>query len=338
MTPMTPETSVSTLSELIRDYRALELRAHVGLDDVISKVTQEIAEILEASDNNSQSEAAKEAGDTLVNILSASSALGIVSTIPERPATRPTDRDIFIRLGRWNDAIQTLRSRYSRKNPDPATAREATQSLIQAVLAFTDVDTSVEDIVRMNTEKFAKRVEDYRPDIDLNDYIAEYPNFPKDGILFKDVSPMLASPEAMRAVTYELATKCQGADVIAGLDARGFLFGMEVAALLGKPFVMIRKKGKLPGQTIREEYSLEYGTNTIEIQEGSIAAGQKVALIDDLLATGGTMRAAANLVERVGGVVDSVLCVVSLDELFLSGQPARQELAKYRVESVLQYS
>jgi adenine phosphoribosyltransferase len=126
--------------------------------------------------------------------------------------------------------------------------------------------------------------------------------------------------------------------VIAGLDARGFIFATLVAQILDRPLVMIRKTGKLPGNTVDEAYDLEYGSNSISVQEGSILPGQRVALIDDLLATGGTMQAAARLVERVGGVVDSVLYVIALDEPFLVSQLARKHIeARYNTKSILHY-
>ena len=99
-------------------------------------------------------------------------------------------------------------------------------------------------------DKFRSRVREYLPDIDLRDHIAEYPDFPKPGILFRDISPLLAHPEVLRYASYEIARHAQDADVIAGLDARGFIFGTRVAEILGRPFVIIRKKGKLPGITV----------------------------------------------------------------------------------------
>lgn len=123
------------------------------------------------------------------------------------------------------------------------------------------------DTVLSSIEKFRSRVQAYLPDINLEDYIDAYPDFPKPGILFRDIAPLLASPEALRYAGFELAKKSRDADVIVGLDARGFIFGTLVAQILEKPFVMIRKKGKLPGATIGTDYSLEYGDNSIEIQE-----------------------------------------------------------------------
>ncbi|MCP4522886.1 MAG: adenine phosphoribosyltransferase [Candidatus Gracilibacteria bacterium] len=174
--------------------------------------------------------------------------------------------------------------------------------------------------------------------MNIKNFIKNIPNFPKPGILFKDISPMLASPEAMRYVTFELAEKCKDADIITGLDARGFLFGIMVAELLEKPFVMIRKKGKLPGKTYEKNYGLEYGNDTIEIQSDSIKSGQKVAIIDDLLATGGTMMAAIELIEKSGGKLNNISFVISLDDEELSSLPNREKLKNYEYSSIIQYS
>lgn len=140
----------------------------------------------------------------------------------------------------------------------------------------------------------------------------------------------------MQFACFELAKRAKNADAIAGLDARGFLFGIPVAQILGKPFVMIRKKWKLPGKTIGTSYSLEYGESSIEIQEWTITKGQNIVIIDDLLATGGTLLAATSLVEKVGGRVDGVLALIWLDELM--EHPLRQQLNSYRNESIIQYS
>jgi adenine phosphoribosyltransferase len=186
--------------------------------------------------------------------------------------------------------------------------------------------------------KFEGRADAYLQDIDLRDFVTEYADFPKPGILFKDVSPMLASPEAMRVAAHEIALRCGDADIVVGLDARGFLFGMAAAKILEKPFVMARKKGKLPGETFSKEYGLEYGKDVIEIQKYAKIAGKKIAIVDDLLATGGTALAAAELVEKAGGIVDSVVFAISLDSPDLASMPGRLALAsKYRIESLLSY-
>ncbi|MCF7834716.1 adenine phosphoribosyltransferase [Candidatus Gracilibacteria bacterium] len=171
----------------------------------------------------------------------------------------------------------------------------------------------------------------------MKSYIKEYQDFPKAPVSFKDISPLLRSPEAMRYISFEFAEKCAGADVIVGLDARGFLFGPLVAEILKIPFVMIRKKGKLPGETINQEYKKEYGSDIMEMQKGSISPGQKVALIDDLLATGGTMDTAGKLIENLGGKVDKILCVVQINDEFCSQMREKYNLSRYDIESIVNY-
>ena len=149
--------------------------------------------------------------------------------------------------------------------------------------------------------------------------IKEYPDFPKKGILFQDIFGILLDPEANAALN-DLAldhvkTHQQNFDKIVGLDSRGFLFGNGMALAVRKPFVPIRKKGKLPGKCSSVSYALEYGEDTLEIQEGSIQPGDRVLIVDDLLATGGTLSAAASLVKRCGGVVDHCWVVIELSVL-----------------------
>ena len=158
------------------------------------------------------------------------------------------------------------------------------------------------------------------PEIDLKDYIAHVPDFPKPGILFYDISPLLASPVAWQETVHRLA-EAVGAhkpDILAGIESRGFLVAAPLALHLGVGFVMIRKEKKLPGSTIPYTYDLEYGTDTIEIQEGAIEPGQRVVLLDDLLATGGTMSAAAGLLRKVGAKVMGAACIIELT--FLKGR------------------
>lgn len=142
-------------------------------------------------------------------------------------------------------------------------------------------------------------------------------DFPKPGIGFKDISGILRNPEAMKYITKEFAKLSKDADVIVGPDARGFLFGVPLAMELDKPFVMVRKPGKLPGETNSIEYDLEYGSNKLEILKSSIKPGQKVIVVDDLLATGGTADAIVKLVESMGAEVINSLFVIELT--FLDG-------------------
>jgi adenine phosphoribosyltransferase len=164
--------------------------------------------------------------------------------------------------------------------------------------------------------------------------IRDIPDFPKAGILFKDITPVLESGEAFREVIEVLTAdaKAQGADVIVGIESRGFIFGAPIAYALGLPFVVARKLGKLPSERISEEYALEYGTNTVEMHTDSVKPGQKAYIVDDLLATGGTAAAAARLVERLGGQVAGFGFLIELE--FLNGQ---RVLPGYRIKSLIQY-
>lgn len=168
--------------------------------------------------------------------------------------------------------------------------------------------------------------------MDIKKHIREIENFPKEGISFKDISTILDNPEALQYTINWLADHCKDADIIVGPDARGFLFGTPVAYKLGKPFIMVRKPGKLPGVTISEEYDLEYGSNKLEMIAGSIKPGQRVVVIDDLLATGGTAVAIAKLIEKQGGIVSKMLFVAELTFL-----PGREALKPHQVESLVTY-
>lgn len=168
----------------------------------------------------------------------------------------------------------------------------------------------------------------------LKEYIRSIPDFPEKGIIFRDVTSILMDADGLKLAIDELAKCIEGMDfdVIAGAESRGFLFGMPLAYLLHKPFVPIRKKGKLPCETVEKTYDLEYGTATIEIHKDAIKPGDKVVLLDDLIATGGTMKAAAELVEELGGEVVEMLFLIELVDL-----KGREVLSKYKVDSVVQF-
>ncbi|MBL8738973.1 MAG: adenine phosphoribosyltransferase [Planctomycetes bacterium] len=167
--------------------------------------------------------------------------------------------------------------------------------------------------------------------MDLAKFLRDVPDFPKPGILFKDITPMLASPAAMQAAIDQLAKLSFGkVDKIAAIESRGFLFGVPLAMRLGVGFVPVRKPGKLPWKTNRVEYVLEYGTDAVEIHQDAVRKGERVLLVDDLLATGGTMGAACQLVESCGGVVAGCAFVVELG--FLPGRP---RLGKHKVEALV---
>ena len=156
--------------------------------------------------------------------------------------------------------------------------------------------------------------------MDLKEHIRAIPDFPKPGILFYDISTLLAHPEAWRATVETLAEAIRPhrPDLLVGIESRGFLVAAPLAYAIGCGFAMVRKKGKLPGATARFSYDLEYGTDTIEIQEHAISSGQRVIVVDDLLATGGTMQAAIALVRRQGGTVAAAACIIEL--AFLDGR------------------
>ena len=164
--------------------------------------------------------------------------------------------------------------------------------------------------------------------------VRDIPDFPKPGILFRDITPVLASPEGFEAVLARWADAygARGLDAIVGIESRGFLFGAPLAVRLGLPFVPVRKPGKLPCEVVAAEYELEYGTDRIEMHRDALAAGARVLIVDDLLATGGTAEACCRLVESVGAEVEAVAFVIEL--AFLEG---RARLAGREVDSLVVY-
>lgn len=170
--------------------------------------------------------------------------------------------------------------------------------------------------------------------IDLTEYVRPVPDFPKPGILFRDITPLLASPEAFAAAVKAMAEAWEGKiDAVAALDARGFVFGSALALSLGLPLILVRKKGKLPGKTERLSYGLEYGTDTLEIAVETLPKVSAALVVDDLLATGGTAKAACELLEKAG--VGVAGCAFAIE---LTGLPGRKALSGRAVRSILSYS
>ena len=170
---------------------------------------------------------------------------------------------------------------------------------------------------------------------DLKEYVRTIPDYPEPGIMFRDVTSILGDADGLHLAIDEMMKKIgdpDGVDVVVGTESRGFIFGMPIAYNLHKPFVLVRKKGKLPCETISRTYDLEYGTATIEMHKDSIKPGQRVVVVDDLIATGGTIEAAIKMIEELGG---KVVRVVFLMEL--AGLNGREKLAGYDVESVICY-
>lgn len=171
-------------------------------------------------------------------------------------------------------------------------------------------------------------------DMDLKKIVRDVPDFPKPGIIFKDITPLLQDPAAFRYIIDQMVARYKNhkIDVIAGIESRGFLFASVLAYALGKPLVVIRKKGKLPHLTVSYTYQLEYGQDTIEIHGDAVPKGSKVLIVDDLLATGGTAEAAAKLVEKMGGEVGEIAFIIEL--AFLKG---REKLKNYSVFHLIEY-
>jgi adenine phosphoribosyltransferase len=170
--------------------------------------------------------------------------------------------------------------------------------------------------------------------MDLYKYIRDVPDFPKPGIIFKDITPLLENGPALLAALDLMIEDARSLEIdkVAGIESRGFLFGVPIAAALGLGFIPVRKAGKLPFHTNQVEYALEYGTATVEMHVDALEEGERVLLVDDLMATGGTMVAASRLVETAGGIVAS--CNVLVDLSFLNG---RKALGDKRFHTVLSY-
>jgi adenine phosphoribosyltransferase len=170
--------------------------------------------------------------------------------------------------------------------------------------------------------------------LDLKKYIRDIPDWPKKGILFRDITPLLNNPKAFAAAIQDLICGFEDEviDYVAAIEARGFIFGSAVAEKLGVGFVPIRKKGKLPFKTESITYSLEYGTDTLEVHSDAVKKGSKVLMVDDLLATGGTMAAACKLIEKIGGQIAGIAFLIELFEL--SG---RDKLTDYEVKTIISY-
>lgn len=170
--------------------------------------------------------------------------------------------------------------------------------------------------------------------MDLKKFIRDIPDFPKKGIIFKDITPLLADPAAFKFTIDQMTdfARQQGAKGIAGIESRGFIFGSIIAYKLGIKFIPVRKKGKLPYKVISEKYELEYGTAEIEIHEDALNKREKVLIVDDLLATGGTMKATCNLVEKLGAEVCGTAFVINL--AFLNGM---EKIKNYKTLTLIDY-
>jgi len=170
--------------------------------------------------------------------------------------------------------------------------------------------------------------------MNLKEKILEFPNFPKKGILFRDFSPILKDPSALSFIADEFSKYFHpnDIDVFAGIESRGFLLACVLASRYNKGLVMIRKEGKLPGKTIKQSYKIEYGQDTIEIQKDLVKKGERILICDDLLATGGTARASAKLIEKVGGKITGFAFIIELTEL-----NGMRGISQYNCKSLVKY-
>ncbi|MGO4927670.1 adenine phosphoribosyltransferase [Fundicoccus sp. Sow4_D5] len=170
--------------------------------------------------------------------------------------------------------------------------------------------------------------------MNLKDYIAKVENYPEEGIIFRDITPLMADGDAFKEATQQIVNYAKelGADVVVGPEARGFIVGCPVAYALEIGFVPVRKKGKLPREVIEVDYSLEYGSNTLTMHKDALQPGQKVLITDDLLATGGTIKATIDLVEKLGGVVVGCAFLIELEEL-----NGRDKISGYDIKTLMTY-
>ena len=168
--------------------------------------------------------------------------------------------------------------------------------------------------------------------LDLRRFIRDVPDFPKQGVVFKDITPLLAAPAALAGAVRDLAARVARPEAVVAIESRGFVFGAGLALHWSVPFVPARKFGKLPGQTVRQVYSLEYGEDTLELHADALRPGQRTVVVDDLLATGGTASATVGLVRQLGATVEALLFVIELE-----GLGGREKLRPVPVETLLTY-
>ena len=168
--------------------------------------------------------------------------------------------------------------------------------------------------------------------IDLRDWIRDIPDFPRPGIVFKDITPLLGEPRALAAAIELMAERVEPPEAVVAIESRGFVFGTGLALRWQVPLVPARKHGKLPGRTVRQAYALEYGEDALEIHADALAPRQSVVVVDDLVATGGTAAATARLIERLDARIAALLFLIEL-----RGLRARERLAPYRIEAVLSF-
>jgi len=193
---------------------------------------------------------------------------------------------------------------------------------------------NVKKVLIRTIEKFAKKDSSKKHLEYIKKSIRTIPHFPKQGVMYRDITTLLKDPEAMKKVMdiFTKKYKDKGIDIVTGIESRGFIFGSLLAEKINASFVPVRKKGKLPAEKETQEYELEYGTDTLEIHKDAIKPGQKVLVVDDLIATGGTAAATAQLVEKLGGKLEELAFVIELPDL-----KGREKLKKHNVYSIVSF-
>ncbi len=334
-----------SLHELLKQNEELERKAVLDLDAILHKATQEVSEVLELVhqvESIDLPHLIDEIGDALLNVLSVQYRLdNNFETIVPHEVSTVTPLDIAISLGKRNDLVQKHRDIYARRTVPleevTTQAQRLTGQLLKLAETYSGKAYMLEELCQPTLQKFIDRSEAYGPHIDLKDYIRDVQDYPKPGILFKDITPLLKHPRAYTYTIQELCERVKDADVIVWLDARWFIFGGAVAEKLGKPFVPIRKKGKLPYTTIEDSYALEYGEAVQTMHIDALQPGQKVAIIDDLLATGGTVASAIRLIEQGWGIVAGCYFVIGLNIPWADGITGRERIKDYKVETLVDY-
>lgn len=329
-----------TLSTLLKTNKELEDLAVLDLDAVLHKATQEVGEVLEASQENDLDHLIEETGDAILNILSVMYRLDPTQEIALWTIETPvTLIDIAIQHAKRNDLVQKNRNIYARRTVDIATVKEATTNLVTNILSCTNTQAktafSLEEIIAPTVQKFVERAEAYGPHIDLKEYIKDVPNFPQPWILFRDIWPLLDDRRARRYTILQIAERFryQNIDAVVWLDARWFHFSTPVANELRLPSVMVRKDWKLPGELHKDEYQKEYWSRDIQTLDiTSIKPWQRIIIVDDVLATWQTALSAARLVEKAGWIVVWFHFVIWLDYL-----PGKELIKDYKVETLVNY-
>lgn len=324
-------------TQLIKQMIKQEQEVYLDTDAVLNKATQESAEFIEALQTKDTAKIIDEAWDAIGNILSAT--MRVTNEIPAEfvPNEQANEIENIVTFWKWNDGIQALRRIYIRnnKNISLSQVQDLTKRYVQWVLWMAspyDWGMTIDDYLERNIVKMQGRMQMYLPDINLEEYIDNVPDFPLPGIQFKDISPMIKSPQALDYVVKQLTEKCRYADVILGLDARWFIFWPLVAQKLNIPFVMARKPWKLPGKTIDIVYDLEYKSwQWLSVQDWAIQPWQTVAIVDDLLATWGSANAAWELVRKSGWIVEWNYFVIELTEL--NGK----DKLEWKVDAILKF-